>query len=111
MTGFCRNICGPSHKESLAPKLSSSFTISSNVTAAGAHQYCSGQHLCQWYRPIEEEHEMATVPPAPVNSKRHLIARANESAKVQPSDSAPPTAVIPLIMSTELSLPSASLPR
>ena len=55
------------------PKLSSSYTTSGNVTAAEAHQHGFRHHLCQWYRPAEEEHEMTSVPPAPVDSKRHLI--------------------------------------
>ena len=55
------------------PKLSSSYTISCNVTAARAHQHRFRHHLCQWYRPTEEEHGMAFLPPAPVDSKRHLI--------------------------------------
>ena len=55
------------------PKLFSFSTSSWNVTCAVAHQHHSHHHLCQWYRPTEEEHGMATVPPAPVHSKPHLI--------------------------------------
>ena len=44
-----------------------------NVTAAEAHQQRFRHHLCQWYRPTEEEHGMASVPLAPVDSKRHRI--------------------------------------
>ena len=32
-----------------------------------AHQHHSRHHSCQWYRPTEEEHEMASVTSAPVN--------------------------------------------
>ena len=53
-------------------KLSSFCTFSSNVTVAGAHQYRSHHHLCQWWRPTEEEHEKASVVFAPVGPKHHL---------------------------------------
>ena len=55
-----------------SPKLSSFCTFSWNVTVAGAHQYRSHHHLCQWSRPTEEEHEKASVLLVPVGSKHHL---------------------------------------
>ena len=58
-----------------SPKLSSSCTFSWNVTVAGAHQNRFRHHLCQWCRPIEEEHEKASVRLAPVDSKHHLTLR------------------------------------
>ena len=54
-------------------KLASSCTFFWNVTAGEAHQHRSRHHVCQWYRPTAEEHGMASVPPAPVDSKRLLI--------------------------------------
>ena len=54
------------------PNLSSSCTFSWDVTVAGAHQHRFRHHLCQWCRPIEEEHEKASVWLAPVDSKHHL---------------------------------------
>ena len=66
----------------LFPKLASFCTSSSNVTSAVAHQHHSRHHSCQWYRPTEEEHGMASVPPAPTDSEHHLIlwtARVREN--------------------------------
>ena len=55
-----------------SPKLPSSCTFFWNVTAAGAHQHRFRHHLCQWCRPIEEEHVKASDRLAPVDSK-HLL--------------------------------------
>ena len=77
MTGFCRNICGSQSQRisqhHSSPKLSSFYTFSLNVTSAGAQHYRFRRHFCQWYRPTEEEHGMASVPLAPIGSKHHLI--------------------------------------
>ena len=53
--------------------------------------------------------DVSTTPSTKVSIDK--FARASASANVQLSDSAPPTAVIPLIMSTKLSLSSASPSR
>ena len=53
--------------------------------------------------------DVSTTPSAKVSTAK--FARANASAKVQPSDSAPTAALIPLMMSTKLSLSSASPSR
>ena len=63
------------------PKLASSCTSSSNVTSAVAHQHHSRHHSCQWYRPTKQVHEMASVPPAPVDSEHHLICEEQVCVK------------------------------
>ena len=55
------------------------------------------------------QRDVSTTPSAKVSTDK--FARASALAKVQPSDSAPPTAVIPLMMLTKLSLSSASPSR
>ena len=50
--------------------------------------------------------DVSTTPSAKVSTDK--FARASAATKVQPSDSTPPTAVIPLIVLTKLSLSSAS---
>ena len=54
-------------------KLSSFCTFFWNVTVSAAHLCRSCRHLCNWCRPTEEEHGMASVLLAPIGSKRHLI--------------------------------------
>ena len=53
--------------------------------------------------------DVSTIPSAKVSTDK--FARASASANGQPSDSAPPTALISLIVSTKLSLSSASPSR
>ena len=50
--------------------------------------------------------DVSTLPSAKVSTDK--FARTSASANVQPSDSAPPAALIPLMMSTKLSLLSVS---
>ena len=55
------------------PKFSSFCTFSWNVNVAGAHLCRFRRHLCHRCRPTDEEHVMASVLHAPIDSKHHLI--------------------------------------